>query len=129
MSNLQKESKTKVRFKTKKKKEKENDSDDDQSDEDSVTKSWCNFQCGRKIDVQLKQSSGNISQLKDEIILDTGSTFSATFTNKKLMVCIRDAQHPMNMNTNAGVRKLTKVRDVIGFGTGWFDEDLLVNIF
>ena len=33
------------------------------------------------------------------------------------------------MNTNAGVRKLTKVGDVIGFGTGWFDEDLLVNIF
>ena len=32
------------------------------------------------------------------------------------------------MNTNAGNRKLTKVRDRIGFGTGWFDKDRLVNI-
>ena len=35
----------------------------------------------------------------------------------------------MNTNMNAGNRKLTKVGEVIGFGTGWFDEDLLVNIF
>ena len=35
----------------------------------------------------------------------------------------------MNMNMNAGNRKLTKARDVIVFRTGWFDEDLLVNIF
>ena len=33
------------------------------------------------------------------------------------------------MNTNAGVRKLTKVGDVIGLRTGWFDKDLLVNRF
>ena len=79
--------------------------------------------------MHLKQSSGKLDKLKDEIILDTGSTFSATFMNKKLMACIQDAQHSLNMNMNAGVRKLIKVGDVIGFGTRWFDEDLLVNIF
>ena len=96
---------------------------------DAIIPDWHTFQCGKKIDAQLKQSSGNTDKLKDEIILYTRSTFSATIMNKKLMACIRDMQHPLNMNTNAGVRRLTKVGDVIGFGTGWFDEDLLVNIF
>ena len=34
-----------------------------------------------------------------------------------------------NLNTNVGNRKLTKVGDVIDFGTGWFVKDFLVNIF
>ena len=88
MSILQKESKTKVKFNTEKKKDKEKDNDDDQDDNDSLIKSWCTFQCGKKINAQLKQSSGGLNRLKDEILLDTGSIFSAIFMNEKLMACI-----------------------------------------
>ena len=88
MSNVQKESKTKAKPKNEKKNDKNKDNHNDQDDNDSVTKEQCGFQCGKKLDAQLKQSSIKLDKLKDEIILDTGSTFEINFINKKLMVCI-----------------------------------------
>ena len=67
--------------------------------------------------------------LKDMIILDSGSTIKATFMNPKFLTNIRKSDNPIIMQTNAGVRKIELEGDLEGFGTVRFDSEQRANIF
>ena len=78
---------------------------------------------------QFKQNDDKFIHLKNEVILDTGSTTPATFMNKELVTDIQDTKFPLLMNTNTGTKVLNKQANIIGFGKAWFDEDQMTNIF
>jgi hypothetical protein len=67
--------------------------------------------------------------LKDVIILDTGSTIGATFMNPKLLSNIKSTSKPLEMITNAGTKKMSKTGIIEGFGNAWFDLTQVANIF
>ena len=90
---------------------------------------WCGFQYKQTQATQLKQSGKSYEGLRDEIILDTGSTLPATFMNPEMVTGIQKTKFPLVMNTNAGSKVLDKQANVIGFGKAWFDEDQMANIF
>ena len=68
------------------------------------------------------------TELKDEILLDTGSTLGATFMNPGVRG-IKASKTPIKMSTNAGVKLLTSEGEVPGFGMAWFDPTQMANIF
>src|SRR5210317_344395 len=105
------------------------------SDESSTAKKkksgWSRFQT-HLLQVQgmsMKQSDGRFTSLRDEILLDTGSTLNATFTNPDLVTNIRQSASTLMMKTNAGTKMIQKKADVNGFGPTWFDESQMANIF
>ena len=68
------------------------------------------------------------SKMKDDIILDNGSTLSI-FANPELVEGIRKSKSTLEMATNAGMRLTNQEANVPGFGTVWYDEGAIVNIF
>ena len=68
------------------------------------------------------------SKIKDDIILDNGSTLSI-FTNPELVEEIRKSKSTLEMATNAGMRLTNQQANIPGFGTVWYDEGAIVNIF
>ena len=68
------------------------------------------------------------SKMKDDIILDNGSTLSL-FANPELVEGIRKSKSTLEMATNAGTRLTNQEAKVPGFGTIWYDEGAIANIF
>ena len=68
------------------------------------------------------------SKMKDDIILDNGSTLSI-FANPELVDGIRKSKSTLEMATNAGTRLTNQEANVPGFGTVWYDEGAIANIF
>jgi hypothetical protein len=64
-----------------------------------------------------KQTSGRYDYLKDELMLDTGSTITVTVVNPNLATNIRLNKQPMTMATNAGTKQMIFEADIEGFGT------------
>jgi hypothetical protein len=67
--------------------------------------------------------------LKDVIILDTGSTIGGTFMNPKLLSDITTTGKPLEMVTNAGPKRMFKTGVIEGFGKAWFNPTQVANIF
>jgi hypothetical protein len=67
--------------------------------------------------------------LKDVILLDTGSTIGATIAIPDLITNLKATSSPLQMATNAGTTTLNLKGDVIGFGKAWYDSDFMANIF
>ena len=68
------------------------------------------------------------SKMKDDIIFDNGSTLSI-FANPELVEEIRKSKSTLEMATNAGMRLTNQEANVPGFGTIWYDEGAIANIF
>jgi hypothetical protein len=73
--------------------------------------------------------ANKFENLKNVIILDTGSTIAATFMNPDLVTDIKVSKQPMEMSTNAGKKQLKLQGTVNGFGKVWFDSNQLANVF
>jgi hypothetical protein len=67
--------------------------------------------------------------LKDVILLVTGSTIGTTIANPDLITNLKATSSPLQMATNAGTKTLNLKGDVIGFGEAWYDPDFMANIF
>ena len=68
------------------------------------------------------------SKMKDDIILNNGSTLSI-FGNPELVEGIQKSKSTLEMATNAGMRLTNQEANVPGFGTIWYDEGAIANIF
>ena len=66
--------------------------------------------------------------MKNCILLDSGSTLSL-FSNPELVENIRTTGRTLALATNAGVKHSNKEATVPGFGTVYYDEDAIANIF
>ena len=62
------------------------------------------------------------------IILDTGSSIGIV-KNETLVGNITTSSTLLELATNAGRKNITQEAEVPGYGTVWFDEDVLANIF
>ena len=69
------------------------------------------------------------TNLKDSIILDTGSTIDATFMNPDFVTDIRVSKNPVRMVTNAGTKPITLEGTVPGFGNVRYDPSHVANIY
>ena len=76
-----------------------------------------------------KQTSGKFDHLKDEIMLDNGSTIKATICNSDMVEDIKVTNRPLLMTTNAGNRDVNLECRIPGFGKGYFDANFQANIF
>ena len=74
-------------------------------------------------------SSDKFANLKNVILLDTGSSLKATFMNADLVSDITVSKNPVGMKTNAGSKLITLQAQVKGFGTTWYDPTQMANIF
>ena len=68
------------------------------------------------------------SKMKDDIILDNGSTLSI-FANPELVEGIRKSKSTLEMATIAGTWLTNQKANIPGFGTVWYDEGAIANIF
>ena len=68
------------------------------------------------------------SKMKDDIILDNRSTLSI-FANPDLVEEIQKSKSTLEMATNAGMRLTNQQANLPGFGTIWYDEGAIANIF
>ena len=68
------------------------------------------------------------SKMKDDIILNNGSTLSI-FANPELLEGIRKSKSTLEMAINAGTRFSNQEANVPGFGIIWYDEGAIANIF
>jgi hypothetical protein len=105
----------------------------DQSDEkqpSNETKAWSGFQRDSQQCHSMRDDKELSSiNLKDVIIMDTGSTIRATFMNPKLLSDIKAANRPLTMITNAGEKNMILTGKINGFGDAWYDPDQVANIF
>ena len=62
------------------------------------------------------------------ILLDNGSSMSI-YHDCELVSGIRKAKRPIKIATNAGSRAVYNEADVKGFGTVWYDDNAIANIF
>ncbi len=67
--------------------------------------------------------------LKDSILLDSGSSIGATFMNPDLVTGIKVAKQPVMMTTNAGTKVIGLEGEVKGFGKVFYDPSMMANIF
>jgi hypothetical protein len=51
------------------------------------------------------------------------------FGNPKMVTNIRESKTTLELGTNAGTRTTKKIADVPGYGTVWYDETAIANIF
>ena len=99
------------------------DEEASQSDKSSKKTRWSSMQ------VCLMDKKKDISsKMKDDIILDNGSTLSI-FANPELVEGIRKSKSTLEMATNAGTRLTNQEANVPGFGTIWYDEGAIAKIF
>ena len=92
------------------------DEEASQSDKSPKKTRWSSMQ------VCLMDKKKDISsKMKDDIILDNGSTLSI-FANPELVEGIRRSKSTLEMATNAGTRLTNQEANVPGFGTVWYDE-------
>jgi hypothetical protein len=73
--------------------------------------------------------NGKWASLADKIILDTGSTISASIMNQDFINDIRPAKKPLTMTTSAGSKRLDAIGSVPGFGNAYFDPSGIANIY
>ena len=66
--------------------------------------------------------------MRETITLDNGSTLSLFF-NLELVENIRESKTILKMHTNAGSKLSNQQATVPEFGTVWFQEDSIANIF
>jgi hypothetical protein len=64
----------------------------------------------------------------NSILLDNGSTLSL-FGNPNMVKDIRESKTTLELATNAGTKTTKQIADVPGFGTVWYDETAIANIF
>ena len=76
-----------------------------------------------------KTSPPKVTNLRDAILLDSGSSIDGTFCNESLVTNVRPAARKIGMQTNAGTQLLDVQADVPGFGTVYFDKSHVTNIF
>ena len=67
--------------------------------------------------------------LRDVLVLDSGSTIKGTFCNPDFLYNIRQAEKPMIMSTNGGKVFLNKEGDVPDYGACYIDQKQMANIF
>ena len=77
---------------------------------------------------QTKKCNCFYAQQDDVIILDTGLSIGIV-KDKKLMDKIKPSKSMLELATNAGRKRIMEEAEVPGYGTVWFDEDMLANIF
>ena len=117
--------------------EKNDDSEKSDSKPSGGKKAWSGFQqtleqCYVTSDPSTRYLDDlvhRMNELKDGIILDTGSTIGATIMNPELLSDITLAKVPLEMVTNAGTKKMFKKGKIEGFGEAWYDPDQVANIF
>jgi hypothetical protein len=61
-------------------------------------------------------------------LLDNRSTLSV-FGNLNMVKNMRESKTTLELATNAGTKTTTQIADVPGFGTVWYDETAIANIF
>jgi hypothetical protein len=61
-------------------------------------------------------------------LLDNGSTLSL-FGNPNMVTNIRESKTTLELVTNAGTKTTKQIADVPGYGTVWYDETTIANIF
>ena len=85
---------------------------------------WSSFQ------LSLHNSAANdvAEKMKNYIILDNGSSMSI-FMNPDLVQNIREEEETLELVTNTGTMLNKKKADVPEFGTVWFDDRAIANIF
>ena len=76
-----------------------------------------------------KQMEGKFSNLKNVILLDTGSTLQATIVNPGLVTYIITISNLVVMMTNAGTKLLTLESTVKGPGHVWYNPTQGYSIF
>ena len=103
--------------------QKKDDDEAEQLDKSSKKTGWRGMQVclmGKKKDIS--------SKIKDDIIHNNRSTLSI-FANPEPVEGIRKSKSTLEMATNAGTRLTNQEANVPGFGTIWYDEGAIVNIF
>ena len=103
--------------------QKKDDDEASQSDKSLKKTGWSGV-CVCLID----KKKGISSKMKHGIILDNGSTLSI-FASLELGEGIRKSKSSLDMATNAGTRLTNQEANVPGFGTIWYDEGAIANIF
>ena len=120
--------KAELHMQAKKEDEAEKDNESSAESTKSNKASWSSLQVNL-LDATLVDKKEEASQwIKDSIILDNGSTLSL-FSNPELVERIQESKNILEMATNAGTRVSNKEADVPGFGTVWYDERAIANIF
>ena len=67
--------------------------------------------------------------LRDLILLNTGSTIGATVCNSKSIANVHPTTDTLHMMTNAGCKNVELQGEVLGLGNAWFDVKFITNIF
>ena len=92
---------------------------------DPSVASWLGHQMGYQQGHQFAQS---ITDMKEWILLDSQSTVNL-FCNPRYVNNIRKAHATLQLSTNTGQKAITTVADVPDYGTVWFDNESITNIF
>jgi hypothetical protein len=115
------------------KKSEENDDDDNasqasqRSNKSNKQREWNNLIIKKEsLHNNGKQWASNTKE--DSILLDNGSMLSL-LGNPKMVTNIRESKTTLELATNAGTRTTKKIADVPGYGTVWYDETAIANIF
>ena len=95
----------------------------------STTLSWDNFPIHPMLfQLGVSHRQQCVKCTNKSIILDNGSSMSI-FHDRELVDDIRKAKQPIKIATNAGSRAVFNEANVEGFGTVWYDENAIANIF
>ena len=76
-----------------------------------------------------QSSDINDCDLRDLILLDTGSTIVATVCNSKFIANVQPTNDVLHMTTNAGCKNVDLQGEVLGLGKAYYDPKFITNIF
>ena len=107
--------------------QKKDDDDTSQLSKSSKRARWSGMQICL-MDEHHEEKKDISSRMKDDIILDKGSTLSI-IANPELVDGICKSKSTLEMATNAGMWLTNKEADVPGFGEVWYNEGAIANIF
>ena len=88
--------------------------------------SWTGAQFYSNLAINKNETNNNLDNV---IILDTGTNFSATIKNPKLIEDVVEIKHQPTMATNAGNKSLSHYGHVPGYGAASFDPNHIANAF